>query len=335
MIDTGKIGFAVLGCGHAGARHARVVKACDGAMLTALADIRPKEELGLAELSTAFYASVDEMLASATDTDAVIIATPNYLHAAHAIQCMEAGKHVVIEKPLALTIADAAAILSKSEVTGRQIFVVMQNRYAPAIRWLKELLTDGVLGKIYLVQLSCFWNRDQRYYQPGSWHSKKDTDGGTLFTQFSHFIDILYWLFGDITNINARTFNFGHSTMTDFEDSGVVQFDFAKGGIGNLSFSTCVWDKNMETSLTVIAENGSVRIGGQYMNRIDHCHIKDVSDKSLSAPVNDNSLYLLHNQEVLLQHIVWQLQGKASTTIKGEEGKKVVEIIERIYASTN
>lgn len=331
MADIKKIGFAVLGCGHAGARHARVVNASDGAKLTALADILPREELGLKEFSTAFYSSLDEMLASATDTDAVIIATPNYLHAAHSIKCMEAGKHVVIEKPLALTTSDANAILSKSKDTGKQVFVVMQNRYAPPIRWLKELVTSGDLGNIYLAQLSCFWNRDQRYYQPGSWHGKKEKDGGTLFTQFSHFIDILYWLFGDIKNINARTRNFGHAAMTDFEDSGVVQFDFANGGIGSLSFSTCVWDKNMESSLTVIAENGSIRIGGQYMNRIDHCHVKDVPVNSLPISANDNSTYVQQNQEVLLQHILWQLQGRAANTIKGEDGLKVVEIIERMY----
>lgn len=335
MAGINKIRFAVLGCGHAGKRHARVVQACADAQLIALADIRPKEALQLDDINVPFYNNINELLASASGTDAVIIATPNHLHAAQAIQCMEAGKHVVIEKPLALTTSDANAILSKSKDTCKQVFVVMQNRYAPPIRWLKELVTNGDLGNIYVAQLSCFWNRDQRYYQPGSWHGKKEKDGGTLFNQFSHFIDILYWVFGDIKNINARTRNFGHAAMTDFEDSGVVQFDFANGGIGSLSFSTCVWDKNMESSLTVIAENGSLRIGGQYMNQIDYCHIKDVRVDNLPTPTNDNSDYVQQNQQALLQQIVWQLQEKAATTIKGEEGLKIVEIIEEIYASNS
>lgn len=335
MPGTSKIRFAIIGCGHAGKRHAKVVQACAGSQLIGLADIRPKEVLQLDDINVPFYKNINELLESATSADAVIIATPNYLHATQAIQCMDAGKHVVIEKPMALSTTDAEAILNKSKDSGRQVFVVMQNRYAPQMSWLKELVVNGALGKVYLVQLSCYWNRDQRYYQPGSWHGKKNTDGGTLFTQFSHFIDILYWLFGDIKKINARACNFAHTTMTEFEDSGVVQFDFAKGGIGSFCFSTCVWDKNMESSLTVIAENGSVRIGGQYMNRIDYCHLKDVIVDSLHEPINDNSAYVQQNQQALLQHIVWQLQGKDANTIKGEEGKKVVEIIEKIYAANN
>ena len=126
-----------------------------------------------------------------------------------------------------------------------------------------------------MVQLNCYWNRDDRYYKPDSWHGKKELDGGTLYTQFSHFIDILYWLFGDIENIQAKVNYLNHNHLTDFEDSGLVSFDFVNGGMGSINYSTSIWNKNLESSMTIIAEKGTVKIGGQYMDKVEVCHVKD------------------------------------------------------------
>src|SRR5690606_4932697 len=170
-----------------------------------------------------------------------------------------------------LTRQDAEKVIFKALQVHRQVFVVMQNRYSPPAVWMKELVDSGRLGKIFMVQLNCYWNRDERYYTPESWHGTKELDGGTLFTQFSHFVDILYWLFGDIIRIQGRFRDFNHQALTDFEDSGLVSFDFINGGMGAISYSTAVWSRNLESSMTVIAENGSVRIGGQYMNKVESC----------------------------------------------------------------
>src|SRR5690606_36881160 len=148
----------------------------------------------------------------------------NGLHAAQAIQCLEVGCNAVVEKPLALTKTDAEKTIFKALQLHRQLFVVMQNRYAPPSVWLQWLVESGNLGKIFMVQINCYWNRDERYYTKDNWHGDQQLDGGTLFTQFSHFIDIMYWLFGDINNIQSRLADFKHQELTDFEDSGFINF---------------------------------------------------------------------------------------------------------------
>ena len=206
-----QIHFAVVGCGHIGMRHAEMIRRENGAELTALCDIRPKSELAVETyVDVPFFSSIDELLASNITYDVVNICTPNGLHAGMAIQAIEAGHHVVIEKPMALTTADAEKVVYAGLKYRKQIFCVMQNRYSPPSIWIKNLIKSGRLGCIYMAQLNCYWNRDIRYYRLGDWHGTADMDGGTLFTQFSHFIDILYWLFGDITDIQARFADFNH-----------------------------------------------------------------------------------------------------------------------------
>ena len=219
--------------------------------------------------------------------DVVNICTPNGLHAAMAIQAMEQGHHVVIEKPMALTLADAERVVYTSLRYRKQVFCVMQNRYSPPSVWIKRMVESGKLGKIYMVQLNCYWNRDERYYKPGGWHGDAALDGGTLFTQFSHFIDIMYWLFGDIKDIRTELRDFNHQGLTDFEDSGIATFRFADrdDASGVLVFSTAVWDCNLESSLTIVAENGSVKVAGQYMNEVVYCHVKDY-EMPVLAPSN-------------------------------------------------
>jgi predicted dehydrogenase len=211
----------------------------------------------------------------------------------------------------------------------------MQNRYSPPSVWIKDLIETGKLGKIFMVQLNCYWNRDDRYYKADSWHGKKDLDGGTLFTQFSHFIDIMYWLFGDVENIQAKFNDFNHANLTDFEDSGFVSFDFVNGGMGSLNYSTSVWNQNLESSMTIIGEYGSVKIGGQYMDKVEYCHIKDYTMPELAPtnPGNDYGAYKgsAQNHNYVIENVINVLNGDHTITTNAMEGMKVVDIIERIY----
>jgi predicted dehydrogenase len=240
---------------------------------------------------------------------------------------------------LSLSKADAEKVIFKALQVHRQVFAVMQNRYSPPSVWIKEMVDSGHLGNIYLVQLNCYWNRDDRYYKLGSWHGNKELDGGTLFTQFSHFIDILYWLFGDIHNIKSRFYDFNHSNLTEFEDSGIVTFDFLNGGSGVLNFSTAVWDKNLESSMTIISENGAIKIGGQYMDKVEYCHIKDYIMPELAPtnPGNDYGAYKgsAQNHNFLIDNVVDVMNNRSTITTNALEGLKVVEIIERIYKYSN
>ncbi|MEI7502589.1 MAG: Gfo/Idh/MocA family oxidoreductase [Paludibacter sp.] len=330
------IKFAVIGQGHIGKRHAEMIRNNPEAELVAVCDVLPKEQIGLANIIEAYFNSIDDLLTSGLNIDIINICTPNGFHAEYALKALKAKKHVVLEKPIALTKQDAEEILFKSLEMSHHVFCVMQNRYSPPSVWLKELVDNNTLGDIYMVKLDCYWNRDDRYYKKGNWHGDAKLDGGTLFTQFSHFIDIMYWLFGDVQNIRGNFADFSHKDLTDFEDSGVVTFDFINGGMGCLNYSTAVWDTNLESSITIIGSKGTVKVAGQYMNEVTYCHVKDYEMPELapSNPPNDYGLYKgsAQNHHYVIENVIEKLTDKGSITTNVLEGLKVVDIIERIYA---
>lgn len=332
---TEKIKFAVVGCGHIGKRHAEMITRNEESELVALADVKDKSVLDIEKYNVPVFRSLEELLASDIEIDVINVATPNGFHAEQGMAILESGRHLVIEKPMSLNKGDAEKLIFKGLQKHKQVFCVMQNRYSPPSVWLKELLESGKLGEIYMVQTNCYWNRDERYYKPESWHGKGDLDGGTLFTQFSHFIDLMYWYFGDITNIQAKFEDFNHQKLTDFEDSGFVNFDFVNGGMGSLNYSTAVYGQNLESSITVIAEKGSLKVGGQYMNEVEYCHIKDYEMPKL-APTNPGNDYGAYkgsaaNHHYIIENVIDVLKGRNTITTNALEGLKVVDIIERIY----
>jgi UDP-N-acetyl-2-amino-2-deoxyglucuronate dehydrogenase len=342
-MKNSKVKFAVIGCGHIGKRHANMIANNENCELVALCDTKSKEELSLENYKNVmFFQSYSDLLKSNIEIDIISIATPNGYHQEQALLALDRNCHIVVEKPMSLSKGGCEQIIFKALHKHKQVFCVMQNRFSPPSEWLKEILDKNILGKIFMVQINCFWNRDDRYYKPdkttgkpSTWHGTKDLDGGTLFTQFSHFIDLMYWYFGDITNINSRLNDFAHSKSTDFEDSGIVSFDFEDGGMGSLNYSTAVWDKNLESSITIIAENGSVKVGGQYMNEVEYCHIKNYVMPVLkeSNPPNDYGLYKgsAANHHYIYENIVDVVNGSGHIKTNALEGLKVVDIIERIY----
>jgi predicted dehydrogenase len=331
-----KYRFAVVGCGHIGKRHAEMVVRNPEAELVALCDIRPADTLALDAYEVPFFQSLDELLTQGPAFDVLCVATPNGLHSEHALRGLETGHHVVIEKPMALTKSDCERLIFKAMQVHKMVFCVMQNRYSPPSAWIKEVIENKTLGNIHMVQVNCYWNRDDRYYKAGGWKGSRVLDGGTLFTQFSHFIDIMFWLFGDIEDIKASFADFTHQASTDFEDSGLVQFRFKNGGMGCINYSTAVWDKNFESSITVVGSKGTVKIGGQYMNEVEYCHIQDYTLPELppANPANDYGPYKgsAANHNYIFDNVINSLKGGEFPTTNALEGLKVVEIIENIYS---
>jgi predicted dehydrogenase len=330
-----KIKFGVIGTGHIGKRHAEMIFRNEESELVALCDVLEKDKLGIESYSIPFYNNHNDMLAKHSDLDVVCICTPNGSHSDIAVDVLNTNKHVVIEKPIGLSKAKCENVIFKALQKHKQVFAVMQNRYSPPSAWLKEIVENKVIGDIFMVQVNCYWNRDDRYYKKGGWKGTQEMDGGTLFTQFSHFIDIMYWLFGDITNIQGKFNDFTHKNNTDFEDSGFVSFDFLEGGMGSLNYSTAIWGSNLESSMTIIGSKGSVKVGGQYMNEIEYCNIKDYDMPELapSNPPNDYGPYKgsAANHHYVIENVVNTLKGRSVSTTNALEGLKVVEIIERIY----
>lgn len=336
MSQQSVIKFAVVGHGHIGKRHIEMITKNPNAKLVAVCDVNSSMFTGDNVNGIKYFDSLDSLLKSGLEFDVACIATPNNLHAPQALAAIEARKHVVVEKPMALTRADCEKIIYKALQSYRHVFCIMQNRYSPPAVWIKSLVDQGILGRLFMVQINCFWNRDDRYYKSGDWKGTKDYDGGILFTQFSHFIDTIYWLFGDITDIQARFWDFNHQHSTEFEDSGFVSFNFMQGGMGTINYTTSAWDKNMESSITIIAENGSVKIGGQYLDQVEYCHVRNYSRPEILPVYNSGLNGKLNgktpNHMYVFENVVDVLQGRNSISTNALEGLKVVDIIERIYS---
>ncbi|MEP7238401.1 MAG: Gfo/Idh/MocA family oxidoreductase [Ferruginibacter sp.] len=325
--------FAIIGCGRIAKRHAEQM--ARHGKLVAVCDIIPAKADELAALYNAkAYYSIEELLKVETALNLVAICTPNGLHAAHSIKALEAGNDVLCEKPLCITVEDGKAMIAAAEKSGKKLFVVKQNRYNPPVLFLKDLIANGKLGKIYSFQINCFWNRPETYYT--DWKGSKHLDGGTLFTQFSHFIDLLYWLLGDVTAVKTITKNFAHPSI-EFEDSGIVAFEMQSGVIGSLNYTVNSFEKNMEGSFTVFAEKGTVKIGGQYLNELEYCNVAGLINPDLPAgnPANGYGFYQgsMSNHDKVYENLILALRNDKHEFASAEEGLKTVEIIEKIYGN--
>jgi UDP-N-acetyl-2-amino-2-deoxyglucuronate dehydrogenase len=322
---TGKRKFAVAGFGHIGRRHASIIKQQQHGALVAVIDTDISLEHKVRdEFNIPLFSSVAGLKSSGIETDVIAICTPNGFHTSQALEALEAGYHVVIEKPMGLSAASCEQVIAAAEKYNRKIFCVMQNRYSPAAMWLKKTVEEGLLGEIFLVQLNCMWNRNNNYYAENNWRGTVEMDGGILFTQFSHYVDLLYWVFGDVQDIHSVFGNFNHRDSTDFEDTGIAHFNFVSGGMGSISFTTATWDRNMETTIAVTGEFGSIKLGGQYMEQIQYCHVKDYVLPQIEQLPRQNHEQLIHN-------VIEALNGNPYTITNARDGMKVVDIIERIY----
>ena len=332
------IKFSIIGFGHIGRRHTTNANEFPNCKVVAVVDINPAaKDHELFPKGAQYFATLEAFLEAKVDSDVVNLATPNGFHCKYAIKCLEAGYHVVIEKPMGLSKAECEAVIFKSLQMSKQVFVVKQNRYSPPSKWMKDIVETKRIGDVLSVQVNCYWNRDNRYYKLGGWKGTLELDGGTLFTQFSHFIDIMYWVFGDIKNIKASFADFNHRELTEFEDTGLVNFEFVNGGLGCINFSTSVWDTNMESSITVVGSKGSFKVGGQYMNEVEYCHIENYTMPEL-PPTNAPNDYgpfkgSAAKHHYVIENVVNTLEGRDTITANAREGLKVVDIIERIYES--
>ncbi len=282
-----KINFLLAGCGRIGYRHAQIMSSLG--RLQAVCDIDPeKAKLFANQHHCAYFTSFDSMLESSTANSLVAICTPNYLHAPQSIAALQHKLNVLCEKPMALTGRDCADMIQAAEANQKKLFIVKQNRYNPAVVAVKKLLDANRLGNIYSIQLSCFWNRNNHYYE-NTWKGKKALDGGTLYTQFSHFIDLLYWMFGDVKRLQAIIKNSAHQGIIEFEDNGAVTLEFNNGIIGSINYTVNAYQKNMEGSLTIFGEKGTVKIGGQYLNKLEYQAIDNYTIPTLpveTQPIN-------------------------------------------------
>lgn len=329
-----KLTFALIGCGRIGTRHAEHINNEGTLKAVCDTDINKAKSFG-EKYGAKIYTSFQDLLNNEIDVDVVSICTPNGLHAEQTISALKAGHHVLCEKPMALNPSDCGDMIKAAEAANRRLFLVKQNRFNPPVIALKNAIDEGRLGRIYSVQLNCFWNRNFDYYLNSDWKGSKKFDGGTLFTQFSHFIDLLYWIIGDIDRVYAITANQGHTDIIEFEDSGVVALKFHNGALGTINYTVNSFSKNMEGSITVFGELGTVKVGGQYLNELEYQNIKDyeISNLAKGNTANNYGEYQgsMSNHDMVYKNIVDVLNNHGVIATNGFEGLKTVEIINKIY----
>lgn len=330
-----KIRFAIIGCGRIAQRHAEHI--VNYGELIAVCDIVEEKAKTLSSMYSALsFTSVDELLKLKGSIDVVSICSPNGLHAEHSIKALNAGFNVLCEKPMAISVHDCGEMIKAAEKNNKRLFAIKQNRFNPPVEAVKKLIDGGELGKIYSVQLSCFWNRNFDYYA-NSWKGTRNMDGGTLYTQFSHFVDLLYWMIGDVKNAYAIVGNLAHENIIEFEDTGVVALEFYNGALGTINYTVNSYGKNMEGSITIFAEKGTVKIGGQYLNELEYQNIDGIviKDLPLGNSANNYGQYQgsMSNHDKVYQNVIDVLENGNAISTSSFEGMKTVEIIDKIYRS--
>lgn len=332
------IKFAIVGYGNIGTRHALHIENNPQAHLAAICDIDPAKLRQVAAGGLPAYSDIHTML-SEVRPDVVCICTPNDLHCLHTITALQARCHVVVEKPMALSVSECDHMIAAALACERHIFAVKQNRYNPPVAAVKDLLLRKELGRVFMAQVNCFWNRRDQYYAQSPWRGRKLRDGGCLFTQFSHFVDILYYLLGDMKAISGKTANYMHRDNTEFEDSGSFVMESLDGALVNFNFSTCAYEKNMEGSIVLLGENGTLKIGGQYLNTIEYqCLAGEALPAiNITAKENDYGLYKgsMSNHDKVIQNVVEVLRHNGVIMTGALEGRAVVDLIERMYAAVS
>ena len=328
-----KIRFSIIGFGNIGRRHAIQIQQNPDTELVAVCDINPAAQTHIPK-GIPFYTDINQMPGS-SQSDVLCVCTPNYLHEPHTIAGLNAGLHTVVEKPMAISVASCDRMIAAAEKSGKTIFAVKQNRYNPPVQEVKKLMANNELGKIYMIQVNCFWNRGDAYYADTDWRGKRDKDGGCLFTQFSHFVDILYYLNGPVTVAQGWIHNFAHKHNTEVEDTGSFVLKAANSAIINFNFTTCAYERNMEGSITIFAEKGTVKIGGQYLNTIEYQKLASATlpNINISAKANDYGLYQgsMSNHDKVIQNVVDVLIHNHQVMTSAKEGREVVQIIEQMY----
>lgn len=328
-----KVRFILVGCGAIGERHAKL--AATKGELVAVCDVDERKVKAFSKAYECFgYTSLNDMLQQVT-ADALIVSTPNGLHAVHSIAGLSNKLHVLCEKPMAINSADGKRMINAAVKANRHLLIVKQNRLNPPVAAVKKLLQANKLGKIYSIQLNCFWNRGPKYYQQSDWRGTKAMDGGVLFTQFSHFIDLLYWFFGELQTARGTVANLAHGEVIEIDDTGVFSFVTATGVQGTLHYSTNAKNKNYEGSITIFAEKATVKIGGPYLNTLEYQEPQLIDIHKLTAG-NDSNKYKgyegsMNNHAKVYDEFIQVIAGKQKQYVTGEEGLQSVKMIEQLY----
>jgi UDP-N-acetyl-2-amino-2-deoxyglucuronate dehydrogenase len=325
--------IGLVGCGRISERHFEAIQGIDGLELAGVCDAVPARARQASErFGAPMFASYEKMLQDAS-IDAITVATPSGLHAEQGVLAAQHGKHVITEKPMAITIEGADALVSACDTAGVHLFVVKQNRLNPSIQLLRRAIDKGRFGRLYLVNCTVRWSRPQEYYDQASWRGTWEFDGGAFMNQASHYIDLLQWLVGSVESVMAKTATLARRIET--EDTGVAILKFRSGALGVIEVTMLAFPRNLEGSITILGEQGSVKIGGTAVNKVEHWEFAeyDDDDKLVDAANTAPPDVYGFGHYGYYRNVLAVLRGAAAPDTDGRAGRKSLELILGMYES--
>ncbi|MBN1538948.1 MAG: Gfo/Idh/MocA family oxidoreductase [Candidatus Thermoplasmatota archaeon] len=329
--------FAVVGYGNIGSRHVKFLKELDGAEITLVCDTdEARAREGAREADCSYTTRFEDVLKD-RDVDVVDICTPSGLHAEMSVAAMEAGKNAISEKPMALNLKEADDVIRTQKRTGMKYFLVKQNRYNPPVAALKEVLDSGKLGDLFLIISDVFWNRRRSYYDDEDWRGTLSLDGGALFTQSSHFVDLILWLSKRPVSVEATMTNIDHPYI-ETEDLGSIKVLFENGSMAVMNYTTATYQKNLEGSITVLGTKGSVKVGGKYLNELSEWNVEEVERPEI-PPGGPPNTYKggyqgsMSNHDKVLQNVIDVLRDGKEAKVSAAEGRLTVEVMQAAHIS--
>ena len=323
----------LVGCGRISRNHLDAIAALEGLQLEAVCDIAPARAREAGEqYGVPWFESQEEML-RAVELDLVTITTPSGLHPEHGVFAAHAGKHVVLEKPMSITLEGADELVSACDKAGVRLFVVKQNRLNPAVQLLRRAVDKGRFGRMYLANTTVRWARPQEYYDQAAWRGTWEFDGGAFMNQASHYIDLMQWLVGSVESVMAKTATLARRIET--EDTGVALLKFRSGALGVIEVTMLAFPRNLEGSVTLLGERGSVKIGGTAVNRVEHWEFAgyDDDDKLVEAANTTPANVYGFGHLGYYRNVLAVLRGEAAPDTDGRAGRKSVELILGMYES--
>ena len=325
--------IGLVGCGRISKNHFDAIAKVDGLELAAVCDTDVERARQAGETyGVPSYRALDEML-RAGDFDVVAICTPSGLHSPQGIAAARAGKHVVTEKPMSLSLRQADDLVRACDDAGVQLFVVKQNRLNPPIQLIKRAVDKGRFGRIYMANVTVRWQRPQEYYDAEPWRGTWEFDGGAFMNQASHYVDLIQWLVGPVESVMGKTAT--QARRIEAEDSGIGILKFRSGALGVIEVNVLTYPRNLEGSITIIGERGTVKIGGTAVNRVEHWTFAEYDDDDKlvdAANTNPPNVYGF-GHEGYYRNVLAVLRGEAKPETDGRAGRKSLELILGIYES--
>ncbi len=329
-----KIKIAIIGCGRISAKHFEAIKKHNDSLeLVAVCDNNPAVlEKAIQETTVSGYSNLNALLKN-TELDLAAICTPSGIHAQQVIQCAQAGCHVMTEKPMATRWKDGLEMVKACDDAGVHLFVVKQNRRNATIQLLKKAIDNKRFGKIYMVHINVFWTRPQAYYDSAKWRGTWEFDGGALMNQASHYVDLLDWLIGPVETVQAMTGSLARNI--EVEDTAVMNVRWRSGALGSMSVTMLTYPKNLEGSITIIGEKGTVRIGGVAVNEIQEWQFSepDQDDKNIHEASYETTSVYGFGHPLYYENIIKTIQGQAEAETDGREGLRSLELLIAAYLS--